>query len=235
MERHAQKTPFQKARPDGQYSARFNLSTEPATPLPTAMLLCDSTIQNRLMGKYLADYGICRTYLASPSQLNALMQCERPALILLDIRSSDRAVADLLSDGATEADSRRPTTPMILLNVPSNADIKNFMGRRDIVAAFHDNESVDQLLAKIRSVVQPETSRSRAGIANHLETLTRKEMAVLRALALGLSNDHIADQLSVSPHTVKTHLYNAYRKIGCTNRVAAAMWAQRALPLIDNR
>ena len=99
MERNAQKTAFQSAKPDGRYSARFGLSTEPATPLPTAMLLCDSTIQNRLMGKYLADYGICRTYLASPSQLNALMQCERPALILLDIRSSDRAVADLREAG----------------------------------------------------------------------------------------------------------------------------------------
>ena len=235
MERNAQKIPLHKAEPNGHYSPQFGLSSDSSSTLPKAMLLCDSTIQNRLMGKYLADYGICRAYLASPSQLGALMQCERPALILLDIRSNDRAVADLLGDGAGIPDPRKPATPMILLNVPSNADVQHFISRRDIVAAFHDNEAVDQLLARIRSIVQPETGNRRSNGAAHLETLTRKEMAVLRALALGLSNDHIADQLSVSPHTVKTHLYNAYRKIGCTNRVAAAMWAQRALPLVDSR
>ena len=235
MERNAHKPPFQAARPDGHHRPGVGLSPASTTSLPKAMLLCDSTIQNRLLGKYLAEYGICRAYLAAPSQLGALMQCERPAVILLDIRSNDRAVADLLGDGAAGAASPRTRTPMILLNLPANADAEQFTRRPDIVAAFHDNESVDGLLARIRTVLHPETARSRANGTTDMDALTRKEMAVLRALALGLSNDHIADQLSVSPHTVKTHLYNAYRKIGCTNRVAAAMWAQRALPYADNR
>jgi len=55
--------------------------------------------------------------------------------------------------------------------------------------------------------------------------LTRKEMETLRLLATGGSTEHIAHELKVSPHTVKTHIYNLFRKIRVTNRVQAVHWA----------
>ncbi len=203
-------------------------TTAPLNRLPSALLLCDSNIQNRLLQRWLREAGVCRARLAAPSQLAALAECERPTLILLDIRSSDRAVADLLA--ASPADGRQ-TAPMVLLNMPSSVDPERFSSRKDIAAIFHDDEPVDDLMNRIRQVLSLDGDGAphNGAMTQPGEALTRKEMAVLRSLALGLSNDHIADQLSVSPHTVKTHLYNAYRKIGCTNRVAAAMWAQRTL------
>lgn len=229
MERNAHFQNLQQTGTHGRPSIRSGLLPTAQSELQKALLLCDATIQNRLLAKYLQDYGICRVHLGAPSQLNALLQCENPALILLDIRSNDRCVADILGNGRESVQRLRSATPMILINVPAGVEMSQFASRKDIVAGFHDNEPVEQLLAKIRSLLHPEHSRSRRHHEIPSEALTRKEMAVLRALALGLSNDHIADQLSVSPHTVKTHLYNAYRKIGCTNRVAAAMWAQRTL------
>ena len=203
-----------------------NVAATPAR-LPPALLLSDANMQNRLLQNWLREAGICRARLGSPSQLNALIQCERPALILLDIRSSDRAVADLLADASP---NNGQTIPMMLLNLPASVNADRFSSREDIVAVFSDDGSIDELLNQIRRVLHADGPATSNGFDTRTgEALTRKEMAVLRALALGLSNDHIADQLSVSPHTVKTHLYNAYRKIGCTNRVAAAMWAQRAL------
>ena len=57
--------------------------------------------------------------------------------------------------------------------------------------------------------------------------LTRKETETLELLLGGHSNGAIARRLGVSPHTVKTHLYNLFRKIGARNRVQAVNWAMR--------
>ncbi|MHB8820621.1 MAG: response regulator transcription factor, partial [Pseudomonadaceae bacterium] len=38
----------------------------------------------------------------------------------------------------------------------------------------------------------------------------------------GLSNAEIAEQLSLSPHTIKSHIHNLLRKIGASNRAEAA-------------
>ena len=55
--------------------------------------------------------------------------------------------------------------------------------------------------------------------------LSGREKEVLRFVAVGLGNDEIANKLNLSPHTVKTHLYHIYKKIGVTNRLQATLWA----------
>lgn len=54
--------------------------------------------------------------------------------------------------------------------------------------------------------------------------LTRRELEITTHLAMGASNQEIANKLFVSEHTVKTHIYNIYRKINVRNRVQALNW-----------
>ncbi|NIQ89281.1 MAG: response regulator transcription factor [Deltaproteobacteria bacterium] len=61
------------------------------------------------------------------------------------------------------------------------------------------------------------------------EILTSRQTEILAQVAVGASNDEIAENLSVSPHTVKTHLYNIFKKIKVTNRLQAALWAAKHL------
>jgi DNA-binding NarL/FixJ family response regulator len=49
--------------------------------------------------------------------------------------------------------------------------------------------------------------------------LTAREREVLRCLAEGLSNAEIADRLSISIHTVRTHLSSMATKIDASNRL----------------
>jgi DNA-binding NarL/FixJ family response regulator len=66
--------------------------------------------------------------------------------------------------------------------------------------------------------------------------LTRKEKEIVRYLVKGFSNKKIAGLLKISPGTVNTHLDNIYRKLGCSNRVAACITAVKNglfLPSID--
>ena len=55
--------------------------------------------------------------------------------------------------------------------------------------------------------------------------LTGREQEILEALGQGLANKQIASRLFVTEQTVKFHLTNIYRKLGLTNRTAAARWA----------
>jgi DNA-binding NarL/FixJ family response regulator len=55
--------------------------------------------------------------------------------------------------------------------------------------------------------------------------LTEREVTIMKAVALGLSNQAIGKELWVTEQTVKFHLTNVYRKIGVTNRTEAARWA----------
>ncbi len=55
--------------------------------------------------------------------------------------------------------------------------------------------------------------------------LTKRELAVLRALGSGSSNKQIAREFWLAEQTVKFHLTNIYRKIGVSSRTEAVHWA----------
>ena len=59
------------------------------------------------------------------------------------------------------------------------------------------------------------------------ETLTAREVEVLQLLAFGHTNKDIADQLFISPDTVKTHLEHIFEKLGAADRTAAVAEALR--------
>jgi DNA-binding CsgD family transcriptional regulator len=63
----------------------------------------------------------------------------------------------------------------------------------------------------------------------HGTTLTKRELEILSTIAEGATNEEIADRFFISPNTVKSHLYNIYKKIGLSNRLQAALWARRNL------
>jgi len=55
--------------------------------------------------------------------------------------------------------------------------------------------------------------------------LTPRELDVLRLLAVGCSYCQVAMRLGISPHTVVTHIKNAYRKLEVHTAAAAVMRA----------
>lgn len=61
--------------------------------------------------------------------------------------------------------------------------------------------------------------------AQPIEPLTSREEQVLLTVAHGRTNSEIADELHISPSTVKTHLASLMRKLDARNRVELAMWA----------
>ena len=62
---------------------------------------------------------------------------------------------------------------------------------------------------------------------NPLEELTPREAEVLELLAGGLTNDEIAEQLVISPHTVARHRENLMHKLGLHSKSELVKYAIR--------
>ena len=60
-----------------------------------------------------------------------------------------------------------------------------------------------------------------------LESLTRRELDVLKHVAVGMYNKEIAMKLEISERTVKNHVSNIFKKIGVADRTQAAVFAIR--------
>ncbi|BDI16395.1 hypothetical protein ANSO36C_21970 [Nostoc cf. commune SO-36] len=57
--------------------------------------------------------------------------------------------------------------------------------------------------------------------------LSKRQGEVLALLALGLSNDAIAQRMKLSPSTIRHHVSQVLSKLGVTNRTEAATTAVR--------
>ena len=60
-----------------------------------------------------------------------------------------------------------------------------------------------------------------------IESLTRRELEVLKNLSIGMYNKEIAEKLDISARTVKNHISNIFKKIEVTDRTQAAVFAIR--------
>ncbi len=76
------------------------------------------------------------------------------------------------------------------------------------------------LAMTLRSAPFPDDSRS-------AESLSPREVEVLRCIAMGLSNKQISEQLGISDGTVKVHVKHVLKKLRFATRVEAALWASQ--------
>lgn len=65
--------------------------------------------------------------------------------------------------------------------------------------------------------------------SNILESLTTRELEILKLIAKGLSNKLIARELDISDGTVKVHVKHLLKKMDVRSRVEAAVWAVNEL------
>lgn len=84
------------------------------------------------------------------------------------------------------------------------------------------------VIASLIHAVEQQGSRSSGSRMELL--LTPREREVLDLLAQGLTNSRIADRLSVSIATVRTHLSHLYAKLDCDSRVELALYACHEAP-----
>jgi DNA-binding CsgD family transcriptional regulator len=93
-----------------------------------------------------------------------------------------------------------------------------------------DREALDFLRPLLVRAYGRSLARERQGATAADRTsppLTPRQRDVLVLVAQGVSNQQIALELGISRRTVENHLYAAYRRLGVTNRTAAAALARQ--------
>jgi DNA-binding NarL/FixJ family response regulator len=115
-----------------------------------------------------------------------------------------------------------------VLNRALAASVDAYLTRRvepeDLAFAFR------QVLAPALYLIWPFVSSRRSAERGRGRPfgLTRRESEALELLSQGRSNAEIARELGITEQTVKGHLWRLYRKLGVTNRTAAARIAENA-------
>jgi DNA-binding NarL/FixJ family response regulator len=76
-------------------------------------------------------------------------------------------------------------------------------------------------------VIEQFTRIPRPSPPKELDELTGREQEILRLVAGGLSNAEIADELTISETTVKTHVTHILQKLHLRDRVQAVVLAHQ--------
>jgi DNA-binding CsgD family transcriptional regulator len=134
--------------------------------------------------------------------------------------------------------------PTVLFNLKSNLKADRLLKQDRIRGIFYTNDGIATFLEGMRGIVSGRTwiKQKKADSTGHFingkndhhgnsqQSVSLREKEILRLVAVGKSNKQIAEEFEISLHTVKTHIYNIYKKIDVPNRLQAALWATAHLP-----
>jgi DNA-binding NarL/FixJ family response regulator len=150
-----------------------------------------------------------------------------PAVVVLDVRLSDRDGIELIRDIIAISDAK----VIVFTAAAQKAEIISAL-RNGAKAIVFKTQPAPMLISCIRKVLAGEpcvipwqvmtSGRQRANGYGALENLSPREREVAQWAAAGARNKEIAWQLAISEGTVKLHLFHAYRKLGVSNRVGLA-------------
>ncbi|MFF2044059.1 AAA family ATPase [Kitasatospora sp. NPDC058170] len=100
----------------------------------------------------------------------------------------------------------------------------------DKALVLYTQAGAERHVARVRRRLRAAGVRRRpspAGSAKEWPELTASELRVARLVAQGLTNPQVAEQLSLSPHTVGSHLRRAYTKLDIASRAELARLVER--------
>ncbi len=217
--------------------------TEKETEQPRVLLVDDHDLFRTGLGKLLTEQGVHVIGEAASGDA---------ALRLVDELSPDVVIMDLNMPGLTGVEATReisataPRTRVVVLTISEDDDdivdaimagacgylLKNSTVQELVsgIAAAAEGDSLisPQVGTKVLQQLRAQTTGVRRGGDPPRIELSERELDVLRLIAIGKDNAQIAQELFISPKTVKNHISNILMKLQIENRIQAAVYAVRS-------
>jgi DNA-binding CsgD family transcriptional regulator len=166
-----------------------------------------------------------------------VLECEQPAVPLLaGVAGYARGILGRDAGALVAAADvlRTSSRPLLYASAAEDAGA-------ELARAGRNAEALDQLNAAFDTYIECEAiadarrvgrALRRLGVERRIVThprartgwdsLTDSELKVINLIAQGATNRSVATALHLSPHTVKTHVHNAFAKLGITSRAQLA-------------
>ena len=158
---------------------------------------------------------------------------------LHDVQGDEPAALEKLTDALALAEPGGFIRAFVDLGLPMAKLLNRLLKRRvavayieALLAAFGTDADLVQSAAS--DPPAPGASRAVISAPSLVEPLTARELDILELLAQRYQNKEIADQLSIAPTTVKTHLKHLYQKLQVSTR-RQAIATGHALGLLTHR
>jgi len=147
--------------------------------------------------------------------------------------------------------SSTPSEMFAFFNISAGSEIEQMVAELDIDGLFYTDIEPENLSRGIDAILDGELWLPRKILSERLRkrkttqtpnapssgmtgrqkqnVLTGREVEILDLIATGAKNADIAGNLSLSVHTIKTHIYHIYKQLNVRNRMQAVNWASQNL------
>lgn len=159
--------------------------------------------------------------LASVSK--AIAEHGEPELVCLDLKLPDTNGVS----GVREVRQMLPDTSLIVLSASPASDYEDLAREAGADAYVEKSAGAAQIAKVLREFLADETSDDE-NAPTIPDKLSKRQKQLLVMLDRGLSNRDIAEQLNISEHTVKVHLWRLFRRLNVKSRSQASHLARTA-------
>ncbi len=201
-----------------------------------------NTLQNELLARFLEqETGLPCAFMTEPAGEATTADSSSQSLFLFDCRGTDLR---LLWAMAERNPTMHPATSCTaLFNLDGQTGMEKEIMDRGVHGVFYMGDPLEMFPRGVKAILDGEMWYSRKALSKRImdpgkgskaslsaaNILTSREKEILIGIASGASNEDIAEDLSISPHTVRTHIYNIYKKINTSNRLQAMLWVAKYL------
>jgi two-component system NarL family response regulator len=177
-----------------------------------------------------------KSLLLLQSEIKVIAEVERAADLhaLLAVTQCDVLLLDLQMDRWLMDDIPvlAKITSVIVLTASESGENGVQALRLGARAIVHKRFAIETLMTAVRTVAEglvwmPPTVQSEfaAQSSSTAKRLTARELEIVRYVATGLRNAEVAERLSITESTVKTHLNNVFQKLALRDRLELVHYA----------
>jgi DNA-binding NarL/FixJ family response regulator len=151
---------------------------------------------------------------------SAVKQHGTPDLICLDLKLPDTTG----TSGVIELKKRFPETPLAVLSASPAADAEEACVEAGADIYIEKSSGAQEIGNALRALLNADGQFEELAPTDNKLSKRQKQLIVM--LDRGLSNREIADELGISEHTVKVHLWRLFRRLGVKSRTQTIHYAR---------